>query len=246
MRSSSERTRSWVAAAALVLAGLVGPAAAAPQITTLVIPPGFVGKYYIAQVQAIGGVPPREFFAATPMPPGLAILASGEIIGFPAAAGTFQFTVGVFDANDDLDLQALALFVQPQFPGQVLVRLKSTDDAFHFQESFELKRWIDNTGPPRVSDFYLGLITPSGRTFLFYSLDPALCLEVDPDDFTRFFPAQRNLPLPSALQLEPLSIVHALLNVPLEIGLYQWVAALTDPGTTRVISNVFVFTVAYF
>jgi hypothetical protein len=227
--------------------GAAGPRVhGSPQIITTSLPAAFLGQAYQAGVLASGGFAPLEFFIVPPAPPGIAILASGELHGTALVAGFFQITVGVFDATDHYAFRTLPLVVQPQFPGKVSVELETDRESYHIFDTVGLSRRVGNSGPPRLADFYLGLITPSGRTVMFFSLNPLLCREVDPDDPTTFFPLQTNVTLPSEIQLAPQQLLAEHLPLPLEAGIYYWVAAYTDPGSTRVISNIAVRGASFF
>ena len=62
------------------------------------LPSGTAGRPYSRQLQAGGGQPPLSFsMAAGSLPPGLSLSPSGLILGTPAAAGTYDFTVLVTD-----------------------------------------------------------------------------------------------------------------------------------------------------
>lgn len=208
------------------------------QIITGSLPVATLGQAYHAFVQATGGNPPVQFFA-TPasVPSGLAILASGELYGTPLVAGSFQITVGVYDSSEEFAYRILTLVVQATFPGKVAVVLHTDKESYHLYDPVELSRQFANTGPPRLADFYLGLVTPSGAVFLFYSADPLLCRQVDPDDPSTFFPLERKLFLPSEIQLDAHAFVFAHIPIPLEPGIYYLMAALTYPDSTHVISN---------
>jgi len=208
-----------------------------PIITTISLPFATLGRPYQAFVAATGGTPPREFFAIPPVPPGMAILASGEIHGTPLQAGSFPFMIGVFDGQDRCDIRTLTLVVQPQFPGKVTLELFTDREAYHLFDEVHVARQVANTGPQRIADFYFGLVTPSGDVFLFYSADPLLCRQVDPEDPSTFFPLETSVTLGSKVQLDPVPFIASHLPVPLETGVYYVVAAYTDPGSTRVISN---------
>jgi uncharacterized protein (TIGR03437 family) len=65
------------------------------------LPDGVVGQSYSQSIQASGGSAPYTFslFGQTLPPPGLTFSSSGVISGTPSAAGTFNFTVQVTDAE---------------------------------------------------------------------------------------------------------------------------------------------------
>ncbi|MGH9719623.1 MAG: putative Ig domain-containing protein, partial [Bryobacteraceae bacterium] len=71
-----------------------------PVIVTLALPGGVVGSAYTVVVEATGGTGIRSWSVPpNTLPPGLLLNpANGAITGFPAAPGTFTFTITVTDA----------------------------------------------------------------------------------------------------------------------------------------------------
>ncbi|MCC6389561.1 MAG: putative Ig domain-containing protein [Bryobacterales bacterium] len=74
------------------------------QILTASLSGGTVGVPYSQQVQATGGAPPYSWSVSVgALPPGLSIATVnnfGVISGTPTAAGTFNFTIQVFDSQE--------------------------------------------------------------------------------------------------------------------------------------------------
>ncbi len=60
-------------------------------------PNGTLNTAYAHTFTATGGTAPYTFFA-TALPPGLSLTSAGQLTGTPTAGGTFEFTVGVYDA----------------------------------------------------------------------------------------------------------------------------------------------------
>ncbi len=68
-------------------------------ITTTTLPQGQQGNPYSEVFAATGGTTPYSWSVSTGTPPGIAMNANGDFAGTPTAAGTFNFTVTVTDAN---------------------------------------------------------------------------------------------------------------------------------------------------
>lgn len=88
---------------------------AAVNILTTTMSSGTVGLAYSVPVLANGGTTPYTWaISAGSLPTGLTINSStGFIAGTPSAAGAFNFTVRVTDANTVIDTQALAILINP-------------------------------------------------------------------------------------------------------------------------------------
>jgi hypothetical protein len=83
-------------------------------ITTTSLLSAQVNQPYSAALQATGGTPSYAWSVASgSLPPGLSLMASGQIMGTPSATGTFNFTVKVTDAaaQPQTATQALSLTV---------------------------------------------------------------------------------------------------------------------------------------
>ena len=72
------------------------------KFTTSSLPDGVIGVPYSAKFQTSGGIGAVRFERAsgTP-PPGIQLLANGDITGTPTTAGTYSFTMRVTDANNN-------------------------------------------------------------------------------------------------------------------------------------------------
>jgi large repetitive protein len=70
-------------------------------ITATSLPAGTVGQAYDGGFTLTGGVPPYNWLIdGGALPPGLTISPStGQVSGTPTTAGTFTFTVEVFDSD---------------------------------------------------------------------------------------------------------------------------------------------------
>lgn len=83
-----------------------------PDITTTSLPGGTVGSAYNQTLTATGGATPYTWALADgDLPPGLTLSSGGVISGDLTAAGTYEFTVEVTDANSNTDTQLLAIVV---------------------------------------------------------------------------------------------------------------------------------------
>jgi hypothetical protein len=111
---------------------------AAPLLVTSdggALPVPRVGVRYAAALQAIGGTPPYGWSLAAgsgPLPAGLALSASGELTGIPAAAGTATFTVQATDSapTPATAPRAIALTVAPGPSSTGLLLSPSPSAAF--------------------------------------------------------------------------------------------------------------------
>jgi len=109
----------------VLLAVLVGAAAEAPltgcsscntSIATQMLRPASVGLYYSFGFRSdCGG--DVWFLDQGLLPPGIGLLDTGQLLGTPTLAGTYPFTVGVFDyASGDTAYKGFALTVYPAAP----------------------------------------------------------------------------------------------------------------------------------
>ncbi len=64
-----------------------------------VLPEGREGESYFEELTATGGVAPYEFSVTGTRPPGLTLSPNGILSGTPTASGTFDFEIGVTDAQ---------------------------------------------------------------------------------------------------------------------------------------------------
>ncbi len=82
-----------------------------PRITTDVLPPGRVGKPYMAKIEAKGGNPPYTFSIINgALPTGLTI-KKDIIAGTPTSLGKFDFTVKLTDTNGLTDQKDLEIVI---------------------------------------------------------------------------------------------------------------------------------------
>jgi hypothetical protein len=105
----------------VLVAGLAAPAAAPLagcsscdlRIKTGALPNGVVGVFYDRQLNSeCGG--DVWFVDEGNLPPGIGLLNDGELRGVPTLAGTFTFTIGVFDfGSGDSASKGFALIVDP-------------------------------------------------------------------------------------------------------------------------------------
>jgi hypothetical protein len=91
------------------------------------LPRAFAGEPYSAPVRAVGGLRPFSYqLRDGALPPGLDI-QNGIIQGVPTELGTFQFTVGVSDANLSRTFQEYTLLVVERPPPELLLVLPQTE-----------------------------------------------------------------------------------------------------------------------
>jgi len=84
----------------LLLCLAAGVAAQQLTITTTTLPPVLTGRFYITQLQAVGGLPPYEWqVVGGTLPEGISLTPQGQLVGQTNMIGTFQFTVRVRDKN---------------------------------------------------------------------------------------------------------------------------------------------------
>ncbi len=84
----------------------------APVLTVDPLPVATGGQAYRVQLSAQGGVAPYAFsVGAGTLPPGLVLSASGEVSGIPTAAGSYEFSLQVADANGFTTTQAFTQVV---------------------------------------------------------------------------------------------------------------------------------------
>jgi hypothetical protein len=81
-------------------------------------PSATTGTPYKVSVNATGGVVPYNYVldSRTPLPGGLTLSSSGDIIGTPTAAGTFNFTIIATDAQSCSDTQGYTIDVKTGCP----------------------------------------------------------------------------------------------------------------------------------
>ena len=94
------------------------------QVTTTSLPNGATGQFYNQTISAAGGQPPYHWYlpgGTGSLPPGTMNLSTNGILsGTPAAAGTYNFWVGVWDNNSPLVVsQFLSLTIIAVAPLQV-------------------------------------------------------------------------------------------------------------------------------
>jgi len=92
-----------------------GPPPITPvSIATAGLNDGAVGQYYLAMLNATGGVSPyRWSVVGGTLPAGLNFSATGAIDGFPTNAGSYSFAVQVYDSSNKADAKWLYLTVRP-------------------------------------------------------------------------------------------------------------------------------------
>ncbi len=78
------------------------------------LPAGSVNSPYSVQLEASAGTPPYSWEAFGPLPPGLALSATGSISGTPTAPGSYAFTVRVRDAQGRVGQRPLSIEVAPE------------------------------------------------------------------------------------------------------------------------------------
>jgi len=85
-------------------------------IITESLPNGRVGEEYSFAIEVEGDADEFRVVAGT-LPPGIQLVASGVFLGTPTLAGTYTFTIEVFDLSDGLLIdrtsQGFSLLIEP-------------------------------------------------------------------------------------------------------------------------------------
>ena len=90
----------------------IAPAPTPPTVTTSALPNGTVGQLYNATLAASGGATPYAWSSsAGALPGGLNLNPNGSLSGTPTAAGNFDFTASVKDANNLSATRALRITI---------------------------------------------------------------------------------------------------------------------------------------
>jgi len=113
------------ASANLSLTIASAPPPSAISITTTSLPAGTLNTSYSAALNASGGTTPYSWtLASGALPPGVNLVAGGQISGTPTAAGNYSFTVKVSDQSGHSASQPLSIAIgsassggQPTIPG---------------------------------------------------------------------------------------------------------------------------------
>jgi photosystem II stability/assembly factor-like uncharacterized protein len=88
-------------------------------IVTYLLPSGHVNHPYSVALESTGGVPPYTYFLwDRVLPDGLTLSPTGVISGTPMLAGTWNFTIGVRDAMNDVNGRLLAIQMGSDFTAQ--------------------------------------------------------------------------------------------------------------------------------
>lgn len=84
-------------------------------ITTTTLPDGVVKVAYAGKISATGGTTPYSFSLSggTALPAGLTLANTGDITGTPTTAGTYNFTIAVFDATQKTATQSYKVTINP-------------------------------------------------------------------------------------------------------------------------------------
>ena len=100
------------------------------------LPDGMSFTDYSWQLEATGGLTPYSWsLISGSLPSGLTLATNGIISGMPISVGTFNFTVQVTDANNNMVTQALSLNIDAYV---------STSDAYTANESWSVTLHIGN------------------------------------------------------------------------------------------------------
>ena len=80
------------------------------EIKTRTLPDGIVGSLYRFELDShCGG--DVWFLESGTLPPGISVLDDGTLRGVPSQAGTFNFTIGLFDFGGDRTFKGFSLTV---------------------------------------------------------------------------------------------------------------------------------------
>lgn len=90
--------------------------AAGLEITSLTLPTGVVGVAYAARLEATGGVAPLTWSLTGALPAGVTLSSGGELSGTPEAAGVFELTLRVEDAEGSTAEAAVAIAIDAAAP----------------------------------------------------------------------------------------------------------------------------------
>lgn len=147
------------------------------------LPPATVGVPYQHLFVASGGQTPYAWSLQPPgtLPSNLSFGGTGELSGTPLAAGTFDFTVRVTDANQQFIQKTVSLLIQsamvsarlepvtPITPGQFRVRVYGQSGrSYTLQYSTTLSGWADvvtTTAPSDVFDLTDSNATSTARFY---------------------------------------------------------------------------------
>lgn len=121
---------------------------------------GVIGDRYEASLSATGGTPPYSWsLAAGKLPPGLSLSRDGTISGTPTAAGTYSFTVQVWDS---------------QRPAQTVQRPLSIaiDEAYPAKTPVLVGKWVVAAGidpgvqfKDKLGDEFFNIKADAGYTY---------------------------------------------------------------------------------
>ena len=132
---------------------------AVPAVSTTTLPNGQVAVAFSQTLAVAGGTAPYTWsVSGGNLPGGLTLSAAGVISGTPTAAGTFNFTVRVRDANNVAATQALSVTVLPGPPAAPTNLVLSLRTA-----SYVILNWQDNSN--NEQGFYVERSTDSGATW---------------------------------------------------------------------------------
>jgi hypothetical protein len=86
-----------------------------PSIVTTWLPNGKVGEYYSEFIEWQDGTPPCNCYVPLEdLPPGIELLSdTGNFVGIPTAAGTYNFTLTLTDAYGASDIMPLSITILP-------------------------------------------------------------------------------------------------------------------------------------
>jgi hypothetical protein len=121
-------------------------------ITTINLPNATRGRSYNTTLRATGGTPPYRWgVIGGVFPPGLSLSQSGDLTGTPTVAGTYSFSVQVFDntgSQNGTDAKRISLTVVETsgnpgiFPAVTRVRVKGSKKLFVYGQNFSQQSLI--------------------------------------------------------------------------------------------------------
>lgn len=106
-------TAKWMALlpAALGLLAALPSSAQTLTIVTTSFPPATIGQFYAVAFSASGGTLPYSWSTTGSVPPGLSVNSNGTISGYPTTTGSYNFTLRLTDAAQNVVSKSFTIVV---------------------------------------------------------------------------------------------------------------------------------------